>query len=348
MSELYGLDAEDIQILKRLIAANKGRLPDSRAIAPRLDVEQSTPEVYICKVLTGGIAARSGTTVSSAECDVHRIVNGTIEATGVKQVVYNLRTSALALDDMILVQRDKYGNWVVPSSVFTVEDIDGTPSYRDITKLQFDQADGFTITNPSTGVARIDLTNTGGIALDTIHGGYGPFTGVTELVFDDHKGWSFQNLGSGSIEIRRGQPFVLNLGNVASGYNITTTLGYIRMSITIPRDGKYIISVNAHLEGTLTAKPAGTGGYIYLRLYNNTAGAYVSPLYTGMAIETVTYKAVTSSYTTPPLDFLEGDVIELHGRLDTFATWSSAGIIYPAASDTYANSHSSMHAFLVV
>jgi hypothetical protein len=39
----------------------------------------------------------------------------------------------------------------------TAEEVDGTPSYTGTTTLRFDQADGFVVTNPSAGVARIDL-----------------------------------------------------------------------------------------------------------------------------------------------------------------------------------------------
>jgi hypothetical protein len=40
----------------------------------------------------------------------------------------------------------------------TVEEVDGTPSLTNISKLQFDQADGFVLTQPVAGTARIDYT----------------------------------------------------------------------------------------------------------------------------------------------------------------------------------------------
>lgn len=51
-------------------------------------------------------------------------------------------------------------DWMGMSSggSITVEEVDGTPSYTGITTIRFDQADGFVVTNPSAGVARIDLT----------------------------------------------------------------------------------------------------------------------------------------------------------------------------------------------
>jgi hypothetical protein len=40
----------------------------------------------------------------------------------------------------------------------TVDEVDGSPTYSAITYLSFDQADGFSISNPSTGKVRIDIS----------------------------------------------------------------------------------------------------------------------------------------------------------------------------------------------
>lgn len=40
----------------------------------------------------------------------------------------------------------------------TVEEADGTPSLTTITTIRFDQADGFVVTNPGAGIARVDLS----------------------------------------------------------------------------------------------------------------------------------------------------------------------------------------------
>ena len=39
----------------------------------------------------------------------------------------------------------------------TAEEADGSPSYTGVTKLQFDQADGFVLSNPATGTVKIDV-----------------------------------------------------------------------------------------------------------------------------------------------------------------------------------------------
>jgi hypothetical protein len=40
----------------------------------------------------------------------------------------------------------------------TVDEVDGSPTYSAITYLSFDQADGFALSNPSTGKVRIDIS----------------------------------------------------------------------------------------------------------------------------------------------------------------------------------------------
>lgn len=41
---------------------------------------------------------------------------------------------------------------------FVVEEVDLTPSLSSITKLQFDSADGFALTQPIAGTVRVDYT----------------------------------------------------------------------------------------------------------------------------------------------------------------------------------------------
>lgn len=46
----------------------------------------------------------------------------------------------------------------VAGGAIEVEAADGTPAYASVTKVTFDQADGFVLTNPSAGVVAVDLT----------------------------------------------------------------------------------------------------------------------------------------------------------------------------------------------
>ncbi len=88
----------------------------------------------------------------------------------------------LATDGSVKVQMWPGGNgdWLVfqatgatgsagTGSTINVEERDGSPSYTGITKLQFDQDDGFVLSEPSSGVARVKLTPalTHGEALQT-------------------------------------------------------------------------------------------------------------------------------------------------------------------------------------
>ena len=50
----------------------------------------------------------------------------------------------------------------------TVEEVDGAPSITDSPTLQFDQADGFVVTNPSGSIARVDLAAIPSTALATV------------------------------------------------------------------------------------------------------------------------------------------------------------------------------------
>ena len=46
-------------------------------------------------------------------------------------------------------------------TTITVDTVDGSPTYSNINTLRFDEADGFVLSNPAVGVARIDLINSG-------------------------------------------------------------------------------------------------------------------------------------------------------------------------------------------
>ena len=52
------------------------------------------------------------------------------------------------------------GMAATPTAEITVEEVDLSPSYTGITKLQFDQGDGFTVSQPAPGIARIDSSGT--------------------------------------------------------------------------------------------------------------------------------------------------------------------------------------------
>lgn len=51
---------------------------------------------YILQTPSGGIAARSGTTVSSANCTVYSVISNTLTSATITLPVYNLSTKAVA------------------------------------------------------------------------------------------------------------------------------------------------------------------------------------------------------------------------------------------------------------
>lgn len=52
------------------------------------------------------------------------------------------------------------GGGGTPVTEITVEEVDGVPSYAATSKIQFDQADGFVVSQPVAGTARVDSTGT--------------------------------------------------------------------------------------------------------------------------------------------------------------------------------------------
>ena len=75
---------------------------------------------YIAKTKAGGIAARSGTTPGSGKVEVYRInFGGTLEAVTdavsdpLELTVYNICSSAVALESYIQLKQDAWGRYLV-------------------------------------------------------------------------------------------------------------------------------------------------------------------------------------------------------------------------------------------
>lgn len=90
-NHVYGFSKPDaIQILQRLGTNGVGEMPVSSNIAQG---------GYIAMTPSGGIAARSGTTVTVADCDVYYLAGSgstrTLVSSGVKLAVANMSTTAI-------------------------------------------------------------------------------------------------------------------------------------------------------------------------------------------------------------------------------------------------------------
>jgi|TARA_R110000824_G_scaffold395565_1_gene596318 hypothetical protein len=105
------LTDEDAEILKEVIRLGK----ESRINSPsklQIEDDHQAPEVYIALIPAGGIAARSGTTISSALCTIYRNISGTLTpVTEFDHLVYSIQDSALSGGSYTAVKRDKYGEW---------------------------------------------------------------------------------------------------------------------------------------------------------------------------------------------------------------------------------------------
>ncbi len=84
--KVYGFrDKRTAEDLKALAEGSDGTYQELRGSSPS----------YILQTPGGGIAARSGTTVSSANCTVYSIISGTLTSAGFTLPVYNLSTTAV-------------------------------------------------------------------------------------------------------------------------------------------------------------------------------------------------------------------------------------------------------------
>jgi hypothetical protein len=77
------------------------------------------PRTIIVKVHASGIAARSGTTVSSASCDIFEIVGSTLTDTTFNVDVYNLSTTAVTASIYVPASQNRFGEWVVGRGVWS-------------------------------------------------------------------------------------------------------------------------------------------------------------------------------------------------------------------------------------
>lgn len=86
-NSIYGFNRQDAQSLIQMISTG--------ASGVRPFVPPNVPS-YIAYTPSGGIAARSGSSISSASCTIYRGVGGTLQTSSLDVTVYNLSTTAVA------------------------------------------------------------------------------------------------------------------------------------------------------------------------------------------------------------------------------------------------------------
>jgi hypothetical protein len=133
----------------------------TRGLAPDNSLEPLTAELFVAKVTNDAAAPLyefreawevAGAWVVKAGGRVGGALNPAVAAPGV----------ALALDDLFLCRSaagDGGTRWEAVAKIpgLRAEEVDGTPSYTGASTLRFDQADGFSLSQPAAGVVRVDL-----------------------------------------------------------------------------------------------------------------------------------------------------------------------------------------------
>jgi hypothetical protein len=95
MAKLRVLGDRFIQDMKNTKEEVANRVRGPRTGPPPTD-DWMPPEVYVAAVPVGGIPARVGTTLGSAECVLYKMVEGVLEAMdGASRTVYNLSAGAI-------------------------------------------------------------------------------------------------------------------------------------------------------------------------------------------------------------------------------------------------------------
>jgi len=96
MAKVYGFNSFDAESLVQLI--DNGRIGGRES-------HIRSPLNYIAKTPGGGIAARSGSTVSKADCTVYIIDGTTLTVSSIEVPIFNLSTTAIAGNTYIVAVR---------------------------------------------------------------------------------------------------------------------------------------------------------------------------------------------------------------------------------------------------
>ncbi len=113
-SRTYGFSLNDAESLAGLIGGRAEIIPGRQPVGGGGGGGSSSQHGVIIKTPVGGIAARSGTTVSSASCDVFSIVGTTLTDTGNNIDVFNISIFAVGASKYGLAKKEyATGKWVI-------------------------------------------------------------------------------------------------------------------------------------------------------------------------------------------------------------------------------------------
>lgn len=186
------LTEDDRTVLTKVIGYVKRLVANPRQLRGESDEEEPgfSMDAYVARVPSGGIAgltleSGTGTGVQdipgSAVCELYHLQptgpSSSLELrriSGLTRRVYNLSIDSVPGNSWVMAIKAKSGHWFAcdpagseggtgtggggGGTTIGVEAVDGTPDYATIDTLRFDEADGFALSNPVAGVARIDIS----------------------------------------------------------------------------------------------------------------------------------------------------------------------------------------------
>lgn len=193
-------------------------------------------------------------------------------------------------------------------AVVTVEEADGSPQYTGISTLRFDQADGFVVTNPGAGIARIDMTTSAGVSQVEDIDSNPQYTGITNLQFDQADGFSITNPVAGTAR--------LDLAAIPDA--VIAAVAATKITGTFDQLG-------ASLTGTLSVVDGGTGAAT-LTQYGLLVGAGTGAV-SGLTAMTKGQLAVGQTGANPTNLAIgtDGHVLTLDSSQAAGVKWAAAG-----------------------
>lgn len=180
--EGYILSEEGVQQLRDLYEKVNRMLMNTPLRGLQLaDTDPPAPEVYIAVIPLDGLpgipsigtgtGSISALTPSSILCDIYQIVQDTddstqfhLENTQNQQDVFNVSSTDLGPEEVVIIVRDKYGKWVATSSSggtiaesFTFSNFDSSLVVHGVNKVVVKPP--LTLENLGSGVVRLGLQN---------------------------------------------------------------------------------------------------------------------------------------------------------------------------------------------
>src|SRR5262245_40700933 len=168
----------------------------------------------------------------------------TNDATVGTQVAMMYMTALGTVDAYVF---DGPGAAAAGGGTLTVAEVDGVPTYTAVNTLRFDQADGFVLSQPATGVARVDINAT---TYGTDPTGTQALVGVVSTGTQTMKGKKFlESLVVGNNSSALPSSFEFYGGGSGIGNNCHFFLGTCAVGPNVPQSG----APWAMLDGYTTA-----------------------------------------------------------------------------------------------